>query len=218
MSEPKRNVYVVGGDTSYANWMEANVVKTLEEADLVCFTGGADVSPAAYNKKPHPSTYASPMRDKFEMAEYKKAVELGKAIIGVCRGSQLSCVMAGGILVQDQDHSYLHLARTSDGREIVVNSTHHQRQHPFSLPADEFELLAWGVDKSGNNLSRYSFGESNDDDLSGHKDAEIVFYPKIRALGIQPHPESLFYAYDNEGWEKVFIDYCRELIDTRLGV
>lgn len=210
----ERRIYVVGGDTGYTNWMEAEIVKHMEDSTIVLFTGGEDVCPVLYNKQPHSTTGYNWRRDKEEVVEFNKARKLGLPIIGICRGAQFGAVMAGGLLVQDQSHNYIHRIETSDGKIMLTNSTHHQRQWPFNLPDDEYELLAWAVDKDGGHqLSPYSFGESDTDDMSGQKEVEVCYYKKIQALCCQPHPEML---YGQEEWGKEFVEYCQNLITTYL--
>lgn len=82
----KRKIYVVGNATNYANWMQAELVEDMKNADLVLFTGGEDVSPSLYNSPKHHTTSCSPMRDEYEVKEYKKAKDLGLPCIGICRG------------------------------------------------------------------------------------------------------------------------------------
>ncbi len=212
-TKANRTVYVVGSGIGYANWCQAKPVYHMEEASFVLFTGGSDISPYLYNKRAHPSTYPNPERDHEEVSEFKTARELGKPMLGICRGAQLLCAMAGGILVQDQHHSYMHDIETEDGRKIVVNSMHHQCAYPWNMPKDDYRVIAWA-----NNLSSQHKGESDEDELINPdgKEAEIVFYPKINALGMQHHPEGMFGHYDS----KVAIEsisYMRGLLDRLLN-
>lgn len=214
-----RRIYVVGGGVYYTNWMQGECVEQIEDANLVVFTGGEDVSPHIYGKRKHPTTGNNVGRDLYEAEVFKKARALNLPMWGTCRGSQFLCAMAGGQLVQDLDgHPYVHRIQTSDGRLMGANSTHHQMQHPFNMPADHYELLAWAVDKDGGDLASYKFGETDDDSLMGTRDVEIAFYPHIRAVACQPHPEMLFSDYNKNGWEKTFIDYCREIMAKYLEV
>src|SRR6266702_4767702 len=68
-----KNIYVVGGDVSYINWMQGQSVSKMEDADLVVFTGGEDVDPAIYGDLPHPTTRFNTKRDTYEIAEFQKA-------------------------------------------------------------------------------------------------------------------------------------------------
>jgi len=181
-----RKIFVIGGNTVYANWMQGTLVEKLEEADLVVLTGGEDVSPKYYQQPAHKTTYNSPARDLYEIKEARKAIELGIPIIGICRGSQLSCVLAGGDLVQDQPNPrYIHPIKTYDDKEFEITSTHHQAQLPFCLPKEEYKILAWTEKMLGYHKDGW------DNEINPEVEVEICFYPKIKALAIQGHPESM---------------------------
>ena len=60
-------VFVVGGALGYANFLEGHTfVDKVEDAEVVLFTGGEDVSPSLYGCKKHPTTYCNPGRDRAE--------------------------------------------------------------------------------------------------------------------------------------------------------
>jgi hypothetical protein len=208
-----RNIYVVGYGASYANWMQGELVPEMEDADLVVFTGGEDISPALYGKQANRSTWFSSRRDTFEVAEFEKARKLDKKLIGICRGAQLFCALAGGILVQDQRHPFIHPMLTKDGREVLTSSMHHQRMYPWGGKKPRFVLLAWAP--AG--YSPYSHGESKTDNMKDDKpEPEVVLFPDIKGLAIQGHPEM---AYPAESpWEHSFIGYCREQLDKLMAM
>lgn len=206
-----RKIYVVGKDYRYANWMEGKIVKYMANADLVVFTGGADVHPSLYGARPHPTTYTSWARDQKEIEEYQKAKKLGKKLIGICRGAQLLCVMAGGSLVQDSRHGQRHRMHTSTGNDIIVNSLHHQRQYPWGWKKPNFELLGWCDVKT----SPWSDGQSMTDSLEGKPEVEVALYPDIDALAIQSHPEMAYPV--RVRWEQDFVDYCRNILDNHMN-
>lgn len=79
-------IYVVGGDTSYVNWIkDCEIVDNLKDADVVFFTGGADVTPNMYGCKKHPTTYNDPIRDAYEKEIFDQIAD-NQLVIGVCRG------------------------------------------------------------------------------------------------------------------------------------
>lgn len=202
-----RKIYVVGSSYAYANWMEGSITHHMKEADVVVFTGGADVDPYLYAKEKHPATSVDTNRDEYEVEMFQQARKYNKKLVGICRGAQFLCVMAGGSLVQHSFHPRIHDMITKLGR-VRVTSSHHQRQYPYSKHVN-FKLIGWCM-----NLSPINEGENRHDDLSGKPEVEIAVYPDIKALAIQSHPE---WAFPTQwGWEKDYIKFCRELLDAHL--
>ncbi len=213
----RRKIYVVGGDSLYACWMEGVNCDKMDEADLVVFTGGEDVSPELYSAEMHPRTSCNPSRDKKEVDEFNRAFALKKPMVGICRGAQFLCVMAGGELVQHQDNpKFLHRLNTFDERAILVTSTHHQAQYPWKLHENDFRVLGWTI-----GISPFHEGENREELVNGvspsNIEVEDCHYPHIRALGIQSHPEMLFLR---PGWDKdteQTIKYYQELLNAFLN-
>lgn len=207
-----RSIYVVGSDLVYANWAQGELVDTMEQADLVLFTGGEDVSPGVYGQPRHPTTCHNPRRDRREASEFEQAVELGKPILGICRGSQFCCAMSGGILVQDQRQSgYLHWVDTWDGQRIRVSSTHHQAQFPWRLPAEDWRLLGWARNESATHEGGLGEELVNGQPALG-REVEIALYRKTKALAIQSHPEHL----THDPAHAPMIAYMRRLLDLHM--
>lgn len=186
----KLKIYVVGYSKEYANWMLGKLVNNIDEADLVVFTGGEDVDPSLYNQDRNPRTSSNLERDIYEKSVFEQALKLGKPMVGICRGSQFLCVMAGGQLVQHQQNPlYVHNLLNYDGdMNVETTSTHHQAQYPYNLPTDEYKILGWT-----HGLSKFHEGGRQQELYQdGTKECEVVYYKKINALGIQGHPESMF--------------------------
>lgn len=190
--EDKR-VFVVGGDRHVSSLFAhygANIVQAIKFADVVVFTGGADVAPILYDQRPLSSTHYDIERDKYEVLMYKLAKD--KMKVGICRGAQFLNVMNGGSLWQHVDnHGRTHMTTyvTRKGGTILVplSSTHHQ---VMRLPKDM---------SSGNRGYVWAWASQStkleDDHQVTHtsgdhaKDLEIIFYPKSHSLCFQPHPE-----------------------------
>lgn len=204
-----RKIYVVSNDgldfgDSYARWMEGELVDSIAEADLVVFTGGEDVHPDFYGHPKHPRTFSNRARDRYEMLKFNEARNLGKHIIGICRGSQFLCVANGGSLVQHQDNPYfIHAIQTFDGLNIDITSTHHQAAYPFDLPKDSYRILGWTK-----GVSEYH-EDGNGEELNPEVECEIVYYPVSKCLGIQGHPEMMALNHPT-------VAYLRDLLDTFL--
>lgn len=205
-----RKIYIVGGGKHYANWMQGEIVPQMEMADLVVFTGGEDVDPVLYGELTHPYTSSNINRDTRELAEFDKAQSMGKHMIGICRGSQFLCVMSEGRLVQHQENPHYTHPIKLQGRdgEIIITSTHHQAMYPYDMPSDEYKLLGYTIGIS----SIHQDGRQQE--MIGDKfpEAEICYFPKTKALGIQGHPE----AMDEKKYPETFA-YLRELLDNHLN-
>ena len=183
-------------------------LKNPEEADLVYFSGGEDVSPHVYNEPTHPRTYSYPKRDILEMRVYYEARLLNIPMVGVCRGGQfLTAMQPGGRLVQDVGgHSMygLHGISIKNKPSILTTSTHHQMMYPFEV--NNYELIAVSSERKSNT---YSFGyESGNEvqNLEKYGEPEIVYYPDSKCLAIQGHPEYF------EDYKEAFPTLCRELV------
>jgi putative glutamine amidotransferase len=183
-----RKIYVVGGSTGYASWMRGHLVSTIEEANLVVFTGGQDVCPLVYNQTDiHPKTYYTLERDNYEILAYNKALKLGKKMIGICRGHQLLSVLNGTTLIQDQPNPGNHFMITYKGESILINSLHHQAVYPFDLPKEEYLILGY----TNNILKHHHNGKS--EEMHPKVEVEAIYFPKTNCLGIQCHPEMMAY-------------------------
>lgn len=206
----KRKIYVVGSSANYDNWMQGEKVNTLDEADLVVFTGGEDVHPSIYSENKHHTTGSNFERDEYERVRFDRAVFLNKKIIGICRGSQLVCALNKGILVQHQDNpNYMHNINTYDGKVLNITSTHHQAAYPFRLSEDEYKVLGW----TENMLPFHKGG--NNEELNPKVECEIVYYPKTKSLGIQGHPEMMYPSRDQSSYET--IQYLQDLLDKFMN-
>lgn len=185
-----------------------NIIDSLEGVDAVVFWGGTDIHPSLYKQPAHHrnqvAAFPEPtIRDHFERHAMLYCSMHDIPMIGVCRGAQLMTVFAGGSLIQDvTGHSGEHDITTSDGRIFKSTSCHHQM---FNLKGTKHELLAWSTE----NLSRhYEDGFGNVELPPDFKEPEVVFFPEIRGLAIQGHPE----------WAtgSLFAEYCNQLIRTKL--
>lgn len=81
-----KRIYVVGPEKIYSKWIRNHeLVDNIEDADIVIFTGGEDVSPSLYNAQQHSTTCSNIQRDLEEKAIFEK-VKPNQLCIGICRG------------------------------------------------------------------------------------------------------------------------------------
>lgn len=181
-------IYVVGNN-NYANWINgALLVDNIKESDLVLFTGGSDVDPVIYGHERNSKSYYSSRRDNQDIIIYEQARSLGKAILGICRGSQLlTALQPDGYLIQHVTNHAIgntHPIEFSDGDLLEITSTHHQMMYPFDIA--NYELIAWS---SPSRSTIYELSEGKTTTV--RKEPEIVYYPEVNTLAVQGHPEMM---------------------------
>lgn len=155
--------------------------------DILIVHGGEDIHPSLYNKAVSRYTGVSgdnpSQRDRIEWALMQEAVKMGVPIIGICRGAQMLCALAGGFLVQHvHNHGGRHMVVTKDDHSFLTNSIHHQMMYPFDV---EHELVSWVPEK----LSDVHYDVDQQIELP--LEPEFVFFPQQKGFAIQWHPEMM---------------------------
>ena len=186
-------------------------VNNIKKADVVMFTGGSDVSPMLYREPLGRNTYSDYARDEREVRYFNYAHIMEKPMLGICRGSQFLTVMAGGKLIQDvTDHGVTHEIVTTEGYErranepLYISSTHHQMMHPYNLDEKDYHVIAYARHRSKHYLDGWNRAIPH-----CGIEPEVVWYPKIKALCIQGHPEIM--DQESEG-----VLFCQQLVKEYL--
>lgn len=182
---------------------------------LVVFTGGADVNPRLYDQSDHRSTHTNLARDMEETNLYNIANGNDIPMVGICRGAQFLCVMAGGVLVQDvTNHTSRHAIAASwpgkgQANTFEVTSSHHQMQYPAGMLKRDFEILAWTPSPRSDH---YAF--NHEITVPARKacnelkvEPEVVWYPGIKALAVQYHPEWMRESTEGFHYFQHLVDY-----------
>lgn len=161
------------------------VTHNIEEASLVIFTGGADISPALYGEPTHATTYPQAVRDDEDQHNFIKATSMGIPILGICRGAQLLCALTGGLLWQNiskhqGDHN---ITNKETGEIIVTNSVHHQAMRPSQEAIIHWESTHECLGTRWDHATKKFITE----DVKTV--AEIITIPRIKAVAVQGHPE-----------------------------
>ena len=178
--------------------------------DFLILPGGADINPKLYNKKnykSHIGNYTDTI-DSRHIEEYNKAVKEGRPIFGICRGLQLLSALNGLTLIQDMSHPGQHSIKVKDintnlfTKEIAVNNIHHQCVWTENkLIGDNFEVYGFC------SLSKKHHYQE-DEQIQCEFEPEIIWFPKVKALGVQFHPEMM----DNMLWKDT-ISYLEKLVN-----
>lgn len=171
--------------------------------DAILLEGGSDIHPSIYNDPNTDSGVGETLsnRDRIELKAINDAITKNALVIGICRGAQLACAVAGGKLVQHvNNHGGSHPVTTIDGKQFKVSSVHHQQMYPWDV---EHDMLAWSSE-------RYSdCYRGHDINMEKHQiEPEAVYFPTIKALAFQWHPE--WYASEGE------IDFTISKIKEKL--
>jgi GMP synthase-like glutamine amidotransferase len=186
--------------------------------DAILLWGGEDIAPIYYGQDHHPLTqnkHGASKRDEHEFLSMCAARDSGVPIIGVCRGAQFLCAFAGGALVQHmtghhKDHDVMVVLpeEDEDGRNHRVyqsSSDHHQMMDLRRLPAEDAEVLAWSASLS----NTYQNDEGIIPNWEFINEPECVYFPKVRGLAIQGHPE---WQHKDEP----YVQWCLERISSLL--
>jgi len=161
----------------------------VEGCSAIILWGGTDICPSFYGQKAIPQTeYSDDQRDTAEWKYIIRAVAEGIPIIGVCRGAQMLCAFAGGSLYQHvTGHHSNHAIATKEGMVYQqVAADHHQMMNIDGLDEETANLLAWSQYRQS---TFYQNDKGTFDTTVFSEEPEVVWFPKIRGLAIQPHPE-----------------------------
>lgn len=203
-------VFVEGANMGIVNMFQRRgwVHSLVDEADLIVFSGGADVSPSLYGETPHPKTMSSKTRDLYCLQIYAYARRRDIPMSGICRGGQFLNVINGGKMYQHVNKHAIgdtHNIKTDDGRNISVTSTHHQ----MMIPADHAVVLATARESTARD--RYLSNHKLITETGAIEDTEVLYYEDSNCLCYQPHPE---YVPDTHECQ----EYYFELLNDYLGV
>lgn len=195
-----KKVFILDGamyGASVKMFVEAGFKKaeTVAEADLVCFLGGADVTPSLYNQNPITETnYTDKNRDTHEKAIFEQCRKLNIPMYGICRGAQFLHVMCGGSLWQHVDNhaGSPHLIYDIDEDVVLRASSLHHQMMAYN---DDMDLLAVpqedvaNIFKSEFKLVNRKLKIGVEDDGKHTIEVEACFYDSEKCLCIQGHPE-----------------------------
>lgn len=157
-----------GAGENADEWPGEWVREIVGRIHALVFSGGVDIDPALFGEEPIPGLgVVTPERDRFEVALARQGMACGLPMLGICRGTQVLSVAAGGTLYQDlgsQLESSLkhrqegprwygsHGVRVAEGSvlaevtgttEFRVNSFHHQAVRD---PGQGLRAVAWAPD------------------------------------------------------------------------
>ncbi|UCE66988.1 MAG: gamma-glutamyl-gamma-aminobutyrate hydrolase family protein [Candidatus Zixiibacteriota bacterium] len=195
-----------------ANTSEISIINDyVESIDGLLVSGGEDLHPKYFGRKPHKSiTLSAPERDEFEIKIIKRALNKDIPVFGICRGFQVMNIALGGTIFQDLSCAPFGTIKHADPKEagdvyhrikiekstllyeiigarsIEVNSSHHQI-----------------IDKIGKKLKVTAY--SSDGVIEGFEGPDFKFL-----LAVQWHPEMIPKRFHSKRLFKVLIETCRQ--------
>lgn len=150
----------------------------LKMTDGILLPGGDDIAPCFYGEEPHPKVgYFLSWMDMAHLEAAKIAAELGKPVLGICRGMQILNIAFGGTLYQDlpsqkqgsiqhaqkaprcegshyievQENTFLR--KWTQKTRIYVNSHHHQAvkslAEGFYITAESADGVIEAIESTG---------------------------------------------------------------------
>jgi putative glutamine amidotransferase len=181
------NLWLAGGRG--VRWV-AGRPADLDAVDGLIIGGGDDISPDLYGMQLVTSARLDPARDAMERRLVEGAVERGMPVLGICRGAQMINVALGGTLLQDAYGTYTA-----------------SKKHWTVLPKKDVQICDGTRlgDIAGTEAMRVNALHSQavdrlgrDLDVAARDPGGMIQAIERRcdpfALGVQWHPEHLFYA------------------------
>ena len=196
------NVWMAGGRA--VRWVDGSDAR-MADVDAVIIGGGDDISPDLYGGQIVTSARLDPGRDALERRLVHEAFELSKPVLGICRGSQMLNVALGGTLHQDAYDTY----RDSDRhrtilprKTVLIDRGTRMARVAGDDPMKVNALHSQAVDELGRGLRV----------AARDRGGMIQAIERVRdpfAIGVQWHPEHLFYARRQMGIFRALVAAAR---------
>jgi putative glutamine amidotransferase len=150
--------------------------------DGLVISGGDDLAPFYYQERMLPVVKAvTRQRSDFEFALLGEVMDLGKPVLGICYGMQLTNVFFGGTLHQDLSYApSVEIDHKNNYHIIVITENRFLKKGRFSVNSTHHQAIK----RLGNSLSAFAYSDDNVIEAYYRKD-----YPFL--VGVQWHPERL---------------------------
>lgn len=161
---------------------DQDVLRALyDRVDGILISGGGDIDPRFYNEPPLPGLGPTDaQRDEIELPLARWAVEEGKPLLGICRGSQVLNVAMGGTLYQD-----------------IPSQIKTQLVHDSSFTRQDWTFMAHELRLEPESKLAQLFGTSCFLTNSLHHQSLKDVAPGLRAVGWAP--DGVIEAVEGEG-------------------
>lgn len=160
--------------------------------DGLILCGGGDIDPRYYDEETDGSRNIDHNRDEAEFALAKAYIEMGKPVLGICRGHQVLNVYFGGSLYQDLSNAAAHSSFAN--QDLIHSVTAEEGSLLFSLYGSEF------VTNSSHHQAIKVLGKGLKATLHACQGGtvEAVEHEYLPVLGVQWHPERMCFRNKRE--------------------
>ncbi|XOV89929.1 MAG: gamma-glutamyl-gamma-aminobutyrate hydrolase family protein [Pseudomonadota bacterium] len=176
-----------------------------EDLDAVIVSGGDDIDPALYGEQANPANAYDQARDELEQDHIRFALEAHLPLLGICRGYQLINVTLGGSLHGDIRKLRQHTSNlgTILPRKTVRLSAASTLSQVLDREVTRINSLHYQAVKSiGSGLVAVGWDLDNLIQAAESSDGKKI-------LGVQWHPEYLFYVPHQLGLFRWLVDQAR---------
>ncbi|MFJ7825359.1 gamma-glutamyl-gamma-aminobutyrate hydrolase family protein [Psychrobacillus sp. NPDC096623] len=196
------------------NLVGEEIEQIAETIDGLLLTGGGDIDPTLFDEEPLPGLgNIVPERDEFEMALIQKMLELGKPILGICRGAQIMSIAVGGDMYQD-----IYSQKGGSLLQHDQQAPNWHGSHFVEVTAGSLLHKIVGVDKFKVNSYHHQALRNMPDGfiVSGvASDGVIESFESTKhpfVMGVQWHPESLLPKGDASSLAifEAFMNACKK--------
>jgi putative glutamine amidotransferase len=225
--EPRERVYIwasyleavagAGGAPVLIPFHASDLERVVASLDGLILAGGDDLSPDSYGDEPRAcGAILDPRRQRNDLALARMARGRSLPLLGICLGSQVMNVAAGGTLVQD-------IPSEVEGALEHKGSPGNRKRHvvevaPESMLASILGTSSVGVN-SGHHQSVREVGDglrvvarSSDGVVEAVEDARHSFY-----LGVQWHPEEMLGEESAKRLFEAFVGAARRGAAAKLS-
>ncbi|MFZ5962676.1 gamma-glutamyl-gamma-aminobutyrate hydrolase family protein [Thalassococcus sp. BH17M4-6] len=201
------SVWLAGGKA--VRWQSRAAVD-LDAVDGVIIGGGDDIAPTLYGGEVRMGVRLDPDRDAMEKGVLEAAFDTALPILGICRGSQMLNIVLGGTLHQEAYSVYdSRFVKTILPRKRVTITDDSLLYRVTRVPClDVNALHTQAVDKLGRGLQVAARDE-------GGMVQAIERTRDPFALGVQWHPEHLFYRRAHRRLFKALVEAARARMASR---
>lgn len=181
------NLWLAGGRA--ARWGVGRP-DDIDAVDGLIIGGGDDIAPELYGGEVRLTARLDPDRDTLERRLAEQALERGVPVLGICRGAQMLNIALGGTLHQDAWAAYpqAEFVKTILPKRVLdIEADTHLAAHAGAEPMTVNALHTQSVDRLGRGLRV----------AARDRGGMVQAIERVRdpfALGLQWHPEHLFYA------------------------